>query len=151
MTRMRMQNSTWSLVTWVRAAILILGVGAALPAHAALDDVLVAKSADVRAQQVAGQQLLLRQRGDVREFAGADGKVFAVVWHSRFAPDVMGLLGPYADAYRTARGLHPASHTHLLLRTPTVTVSLTAHARVHMGTIYLPQKLPAGVAIHALH
>ena len=38
----------------------------------------------------------------IREYAGLDGKVFAVTWHGPFSPNLRQMLGSYFDQYAAA-------------------------------------------------
>src|ERR1700722_17452095 len=52
----------------------------------------------------------------VREFAGSDGKVFAVAWSGPFVPNLRQTLGRYFDTYVAAAKSSHTGHTHLQIR-----------------------------------
>jgi len=78
----------------------------------------------------------------VHEFAGADGKVFAVSWNGPFLPDLRELLGPSFAALQdsAARGRTSA----LSISRPDLVLVSAGHMRGFEGRAWLPPKLPAG-------
>lgn len=133
-------------------ALLVAGValGYAPLAHAALDEVLAANAKDVAATEVAGHALRVRVHDNLKEFAGADGKIFAATWQGK-APDLHSILGAHYAAY--VQALHarrPGGHNHLFFSTPELTVNVISHGRFIAGTAYLTQRLPQGVTVDAL-
>jgi Protein of unknown function (DUF2844) len=140
--------------SFARPVLVLASLGLLLTssyAQAALDEVLVPTSSEVHATQVAGQTMLVRTRGNVKEIAGADGKIFAATWRGHRAPDLQVLLGPHFAAYAEAlRARRPGGHNHLFISTPELTVNVYAHARMLTGKAWLKQKLPAGVSIDAI-
>jgi hypothetical protein len=84
----------------------------------------------------------------VKEYAGPDGKVFAVTWRGRRPPDLSVLLGSYFGRYHdaaiagglTTHGLHHAS-----VRTSGLVVETAGHMRDMWGRAMLPAMLPPGV------
>jgi hypothetical protein len=83
----------------------------------------------------------------LREYAGVDGKVFAVTWSGPFIPNLKQSLGSYfAEFSAAAAGAH-ATRKHLLAREPDLVVESAGHMRAHHGVAYLPQALPSGVSV----
>jgi hypothetical protein len=87
----------------------------------------------------------------VREFAGSDGKVFAVVWSGPAVPNLRQLLGQYFDNYVTAAKAQHSGHRHLQIRESNLVVLAGGHMRAFSGLAYLPQALPSGVSVGDLH
>lgn len=81
----------------------------------------------------------------IREFAGADGVVFAVSWSGPVKPDLQQLLGKYFDRFRDAPRQPGAGHRHGGLRSDDLVVRSSGHMRAFTGIAWLPQRLPAGV------
>ena len=140
-----------------------LGVGVlcfALPplAHASLGqryDSVVADRARLAARMASATSaaqtvhtLTLANGGVVREYADANGVVFAVAWRAPGRPDLQQLLGGNfatlqadnlrADGRRTRRPL-AVNRTALVLHSG-------GHPGAFWGVAYLPQAIPAGVA-----
>lgn len=91
--------------------------------------------------------------GVVREYTGADGKVFAVSWQGQARPDLRQALGPYFEKLnaenppRTRGGRHTpltASRADLIVRSG-------GHSGAFWGVAYVPGMMPAGVAPTDLH
>jgi Protein of unknown function (DUF2844) len=83
----------------------------------------------------------------VREFAGLDGKVFAVAWSGPFVPNLRQTLGRYFDTYvAAAKGRH-TGHTHLQISQSDLVVQSGGHMRAFAGRAYLPQAIPSGVDV----
>ncbi|MFL6693953.1 MAG: DUF2844 domain-containing protein, partial [Ramlibacter sp.] len=78
----------------------------------------------------------------VREFADADGTVFAVSWNGPFLPDLRELLGPTFAVLQdsAARGRTSA----LSISRPDLVLVSAGHMRGFEGRAWLPPKLPAG-------
>lgn len=138
-----------------RRSVLALAVAGtmvcSLPAFAALDEVLPAHGPDVVTTTIAGHTMRVRTRANVKEFANAQGKVFAATWSGQAAPDMRALLGAHFETYQTAlRARRRGRHNLLLISTPELTVNVISHARLFFGAAYLTQELPKGVSPDAL-
>jgi hypothetical protein len=83
----------------------------------------------------------------VREFAGSDGKVFAVAWKGPTVPNLRQTLGQYFDNYMAAAKAPHAGHHHLQIRQSDLVVEVGGHMRAFSGLAYLPQALPSGVSV----
>jgi hypothetical protein len=83
----------------------------------------------------------------VREYAGADGQVFAVAWNGPFIPDMRQTLGSYFDSYAAAAKAQRTDHRHLQIQLKNLVVQASGHMRAWSGLAYLPQAIPAGVSI----
>jgi hypothetical protein len=84
----------------------------------------------------------------VREYAGQDGKVFAIAWSGSRMPDVATLFGDYlpqttaaAEAQRAQRG----GRGQVSIDQPGLVVRSEGHMGRFAGQAYLPQMLPAGM------
>lgn len=82
----------------------------------------------------------------VREYAGLDGKVFAVTWHGPFIPNLKQTLGSYFDEFAAAAKSAHGTRKHLVVRQADLVVESGGHMRAHSGRAYLPQALPSGVS-----
>lgn len=87
---------------------------------------------------------------NVREYAAADGLVFAVTWEGPVMPALRELLGKYFPRYEDATRIRQGSHRHAGLRTDDVVVQSSGHVRAFSGRAYLPQAIPAGVSLDEL-
>jgi hypothetical protein len=93
----------------------------------------------------------------LKEFSGADGKVFAVVWSGPRVPNLRQAMGQYFDEYaaatsaaQAARTVH-SDHTHLQIRKADLVVQTSGHMRALSGRAYLPQAIPSGVSLGDIH
>lgn len=86
----------------------------------------------------------------IREFANADGIVFALMWHGPFPPDLRQALGTYFEQYRTAPRAMRSGHAHDSVEQPDVVVHSSGHLRAFSGNAYVPQLMPPGVSIQQL-
>ncbi len=145
-------------------AALLAALGPAGPAHAVLGEDLASIHADQmrlagarRQTATLGMQvhtLTLADGSTVRQYAGADGRVFAVAWNARSKPRLDQLLGTHFAAYaeggraamRQRRGvLHAA-----VVQQGDLVVEAHAHLNAHVGRAWLRSRVPAGVATDAL-
>lgn len=85
----------------------------------------------------------------VREYAGQDGKVFAIAWSGSRMPDVASLLGGYlpqatqaAAAQRAQRG---GGRGPVSVDQPGLVVHAGGHMGHFAGQAYLPLMLPTGM------
>jgi hypothetical protein len=87
----------------------------------------------------------------VREFAGSDGKVFAVAWNGPTVPNLRQTLGQYFDTYAAAAKAQHPGHRQLQIRQSDLVVLAGGHMRAFSGLAYLPQAMPSGVSVGDLH
>jgi len=87
----------------------------------------------------------------LREFAGADGNVFAVAWSGPSIPNLRQALGRYFDMYVTAAKAVHGDRTHLEIRQGDLVVQSSGHMRSFSGRAYLPQAIPAGTSLEEIH
>ena len=114
---------------------------------------LRAQVKSVPATNYTVHHMTLANGGEVRQFAAADGTVFAVAWNGPGRPDLRQLLGPRFDAVQTAnapvRG-HFRRHA-LTVQQSDFIVQTGGHPGAFFGVAYLQQSLPAGVTGSELH
>jgi hypothetical protein len=82
----------------------------------------------------------------IREYAGLDGKVFAVTWTGPFIPNLRQTLGSYFAEFSGQAAAANGTRKHLEVRAPDLVVESAGHMRAHHGIAYLPQALPSGVS-----
>jgi hypothetical protein len=82
----------------------------------------------------------------VREFAGADGNVFAVSWKGPTVPNLREILGQHFDRYVTAAKAQHPGHHHLQISDSNLVVRAGGHMRAFFGLAYLPAAVPSGVS-----
>jgi Protein of unknown function (DUF2844) len=87
----------------------------------------------------------------VREFAGSDGRVFAVAWSGPTVPNLRQTLGLYFDNYMTAAKAKHSGHRHLQIQQDDLVVQADGHMRAFSGLAYLPPAVPSGVSVGDLH
>jgi hypothetical protein len=80
-----------------------------------------------------------------REYAGLDGKVFAVTWHGPFLPNLQQTLGSYFDQYAAAAPSGRQDRNHVQVHASNLVVQVGGHMRAYSGRAYLPQSMPSGV------
>jgi hypothetical protein len=139
-------------VTHLRTFVLPILAALLVPslAHAALDEVITERAADVSVAEIANQKVRVRVRGSLKEFAGADGKVFGALWDGA-PPDLRTLLGTHWDAYeRALSARRPSGHNFVSIQTPELSVTISSFGRTLRGKVVLPQSLPKGVTADAL-
>jgi hypothetical protein len=118
-------------------------------AYAALDDQLSEHAKDTSIVTIGGQRLRVRERGHVKEFADASGKVFAASWNGHVS--LPTLLGAHFPAYLAALKAQKLRSLHAVeVATPELRVSSVVYGVFAQGQIVLPKKLPKGVTVDAL-
>jgi hypothetical protein len=95
-------------------------------------------------------ELQLASGTRVREFVGADGKVFAVAWNGPTPPNLRQMLGRFFDPFVTAASAKRTDHSHLQVRTSDLVVQSGGHMRAFAGRAYLPAGVPNGVDLGEL-
>ncbi len=112
-----------------------------------------AKLRSLPATNYTVHSLTLANGGEVRQYATADGTVFAVGWNGPGRPDLRQLLGGHFDAVQAdnapVRGRfrrHP-----LAVQRSDFVMRSSGHSGAFSGIAYLPQALPTGVSEKDLH
>jgi hypothetical protein len=146
------------------AAITLIGMAEVRPAQASLggdvgsiqaDQVKLQGTRQATAKAAYTVHEIQAASGTVvREYLGADGKVFAVAFKGPFFPDMRQLLGYYFAQYSAARQAQVAQNPNMrLARRPVVVdeaglnVQIGGHPRAFAGRAYVPGNLPAGVRV----
>jgi hypothetical protein len=98
--------------------------------------------------------ITLADGSSIREFANADGIVFAVAWSTRLKPRLDALLGAQAGRYAAAASAAmatPGVRHGVSLSSGDLVVQASAHLNAHVGIAYLRSLVPEGVRIDELH
>ncbi|MHB8285044.1 MAG: DUF2844 domain-containing protein [Caulobacteraceae bacterium] len=145
------------------AALTLVALACAPAAHAALGHAaesvqadrlhMSAKLASTSAATYTVHSLTLANNGVVKEFAGADGVVFAVAWRGPGRPDLRQLLGDHFATLQADTAVAGGRR----LRMPVAVnhsdfvVHSSGHPGAFWGQAYLPASIPAGVTAADLH
>ncbi len=137
------------------AALASLVAAVALPASAALGGDTATVEADVahlqgrlkiaRVQRYAVHEIEAPHGTVVREYVSPAGRVFGVAWNGPVKPDLRQVLGPYFDTYVEAVAKRKARGPVQVVL-PGLVVQSSGHMRAFVGSAYLPDGLPEGVA-----
>jgi hypothetical protein len=87
----------------------------------------------------------------LREFVGADGKVFAVAWSGSSKPDLRQALGKYFDVMVSAPRTKFQDRKHMQIQQGDLVVEGRGHMRAMSGRAYLTSAVPSGVNLGDLH
>lgn len=83
--------------------------------------------------------------GVVKEYAAADGAVFAVSWRGAGRPDLKQLLGEHFTAFQADQSRsRRRTRRPVLSRRSELVVYSAGHPGAFWGVAYLPDRLPAG-------
>jgi hypothetical protein len=132
---------------WLAAALL----AASGTCWAALGEPMApaAGASSESAQTAAGARYTVLARRldsgtEVREYANAEGTVFAVSWNGPFLPDLRALLGSHFVALEQhAAGTGRASAVSI--HNPELTLLSGGRMGAFRGRAWLPRQLPAGL------
>lgn len=81
----------------------------------------------------------------VREYASADGIVFALSWKGKTIPDLRTLLGSHFSALTNESAKKPrAGRAQLKVEGDDVVIVSGGHMRAYTGRAWIPSALPAG-------
>jgi hypothetical protein len=128
----------------------------ACPAHASLGGVyssvesdrthMVARMRSASAQSYQVHTMTLPNLGEVREFTGKDGIVFAVAWKGPGRPDLRQLLGPHFETFQEDNIPPQGRRTRrpMNVNRPDLIVHSAGHPGAFWGFAYLPQQTPSG-------
>lgn len=83
----------------------------------------------------------------VREFVGADGKVFALSWHGPVNPDLRQVLGVYYPQFTQAAATAPRNHRQLTIQQPGLVVQNSGRVRAFSGRAWVPGMLPQNFSV----
>jgi hypothetical protein len=144
------------LCSWVVCVVaLAAGSQVSSQAHAALgEDVASVGSDQVRMQ--AKLQILNRESyaihelqtptgAKVREFAGHDGKVFAVSWSGGWRPNLREIMGAHYERFLEGSRARRATRGPVRIVLPDMVIVMTGHQRNFFGQVCLIDLLPSGL------
>ncbi|CAD5366372.1 conserved exported hypothetical protein [Rubrivivax sp. A210] len=90
----------------------------------------------------------------IRQYVGADGRVYAISWNTRYKPRLDALLGAhfpaYAEAARAAQQLRAGVRHAASLSHGDLVVESLAHLNAHAGRAWLRSRLPAAGSADAI-
>jgi hypothetical protein len=147
-------------LTRIAVAAAALAAIAASPGYAALgggvDSVqsdLVHLKGAVRVTPSAGytvHEITTSYGTTLREFAGADGKVFALSWSGPVYPDLHLVLGSYYTQFAQAASTTRSTRRHLDIEQPGLVVQNSGRLRAFAGRAWVPSMLPPNFSIDEL-
>jgi hypothetical protein len=82
----------------------------------------------------------------VKEFAGPDGKVFAIAWDGSAKPNLRHLLGAHFEEFTLASRTRNGSHHRNAVDNGKLVVRSSAYLRSFSGFAFLPAAMPEGVS-----
>lgn len=139
------------------ALCLALGSGAAQATLGAVDTTVDADRAALHARvqhQVRASYtvhtLTLESRTEVREYAAAGGKIFAVTWSGQRIPNLDQLLGPHHAAAMASRHRQRGGRGHLIVQEGALVVESNGRSPNFHGRAYLTDSFPAGVTANEI-
>ena len=155
-----MHTPHWRLPPRLIAAALALGLAGTASATlgeqeetAARDATAMAMTATRKAVAVRGASTVHELRAGrlaVRQYAGADGTVFAVAWDGPIHPDLDTLLGVHARALRAAAAGPRTARGPRRIVAGNLVVEFGGHGRTLQGRAYLIDAVPAGASLDDL-
>jgi hypothetical protein len=86
-------------------------------------------------------------RHEIRQFADANGRIYAVAWSGAGHPDLSVVLGSFYAEYEQARAQRGANTGSRSSRyeTANLVITLSAAPRSSIGLVYIPAYLPPDV------
>jgi hypothetical protein len=148
---MRPRSGTAALLAAMTAllAVVAFPVAAALGGDEATveaDRVQMKSSVRIaRVQRFAVHEMAAESGTVVREYVSPAGKVFGVAWNGPTMPDLRQVLGVHFDTYVDAAAKR-ARRGPVQIAVPGLIVQSSGHMRAFVGSAYLPDELPQGVA-----
>lgn len=140
------------LPAWPLPALAVLGEDSSTVQADQLRLAGVRRQAAGLAMQV--HTISLPDGSTVREYSGADGRVFAVAWNTRSKPRLDQLLGRhfsgYAEGGAALMRRRPGVLHAGVVRRGDLVVEASAHLNHHVGRAWLQSMVPAGVQADAL-
>jgi hypothetical protein len=83
----------------------------------------------------------------LREFAGADGKVFALSWSGPVYPELQQVLGSYYSQFAQAAATTRSTRRHLDVEQPGLVVQNSGRLRAFSGRAWVPGLLPPNFSV----
>ena len=155
-----MHTPHWRLPPRLIAAALALGLAGTASATlgeqeetAARDATAMGTTSSRLAASVRGASAVHELRAGrlaVRQYAGADGTVFAVAWDGPIHPDLDTLLGVHARALRAAAAGPRTARGPRRIVAGNLVVEFGGHGRTLQGRAYLIDAVPAGASLDDL-
>jgi hypothetical protein len=139
--------------------VILVGLAAfeCLPAAAALGGTVDTIQSDVQTmhatRRVAAHtgyevhELTLASGTVVREFVGPAGTIFGVAWQGPIKPDLQRLLGAGFQRFAAAARVPHGDHRSLTIHDSDLIVESGGRMRNFAGRAYLPDLVPASVAV----
>lgn len=112
-----------------------------------------ARHAVVVMPQYSVHELQNSDGAHIQQYVGSDGRVFAVVWHTLYKPDLSSILGGSYPAYaQSARESARKAGIQRRFRHESldVVVQATAHLNVFSGYAFRQSMLPAGFSLSTI-
>lgn len=89
----------------------------------------------------------------IKEYVSPAGKVFAIVWHGQFVPNMQQLLGSYYKQFSDAAAAKRESHLRqrgLNVQQSDLVIQNGGHPRAYFGKAYVPSMFPQGVTMDGI-
>ena len=86
----------------------------------------------------------------IKEYVSPAGKVFAIIWHGQFVPNMQQLLGSYYKQFSDAAAAKRETHVRqrsLNVQQPDLVIQNGGHPRAYFGKAYVPSMFPQGVTM----
>lgn len=83
----------------------------------------------------------------LREFVGADGRVFAVSWHGPSNPDLRQVLGSYYANYEQGMAATPHTHRQVAISQADLVYQNSGRQRAFTGRAWVPALLPQNFSV----
>lgn len=86
----------------------------------------------------------------IKEYVSPAGKVFAIIWHGQFVPNMQQLLGSYYKQFSDAAAAKRETHVRqrsLSVQQPDLVIQNGGHPRAYFGKAYVPSMFPQGVTM----
>ena len=141
------------IAPWLIGLVLLLLAG--LPAFGELGGDISTVSTDqarlkanlqvMRTNNYSVHEISSSEGSTVREYASAEGKIFAVAWEGPYIPDLRQLLGKYFQQFSQAAQRRTGPRGPLKIEEPGLVVQSGGHMRSFFGRAYLPDMLPTDV------
>ena len=147
-----------SRMSWTSVVLLVLALS--LPALAALGGDVTSVHEDqaqmkgtLKTTQAAAftvHQITAPGNTVIKEYVSPAGKVFAIVWHGPFVPNMQQLLGSYYKQFADAAAAKRESHLRqrgLNVQQSDLVIQNGGHPRAYFGKAYVPSMFPQGVTM----
>lgn len=158
---MSARHSLYAAAQGLSMAFTLAAASVPFPAHAELGGSVASAEADAvrlramsRFSTAPTHSLHEIEAGTghvIREYAAADGQIFAVSWEGPTIPDLRQLLGEkYFAVFQKAAQQPSQRRGPVLIETPDFVFQQTGRLRDFRGRAYLPHALPAGFSMELI-